>query len=94
MRRTAEDLGVGDTFRKTPVGIYFGLPVSGRRPLLRRRGPATGRLHPVRQLHGRMPGRAPRTRSCKNYLALAERLGVVVEPMRTVTRLGVVPGHR
>ncbi len=26
MRRTAEDLGVGDTFRKTPVGIYFGPP--------------------------------------------------------------------
>ena len=28
----------------------------------------------------------------KNYLALAENLGVVIEPMRTVTRLGVVPG--
>ncbi len=29
MRRTAEDLGVADTFRKTPVGIYFG--ASGER---------------------------------------------------------------
>ena len=28
----------------------------------------------------------------KNYLALAENLGVTIEPMRTVTRLGVVPG--
>ncbi|MEO7421499.1 MAG: cholesterol oxidase, partial [Ornithinibacter sp.] len=28
----------------------------------------------------------------KNYLALAEGLGVRIEPMRTVTRLGVVPG--
>jgi cholesterol oxidase len=28
----------------------------------------------------------------KNYLALAESLGVTIEPLRTVTRLGVVPG--
>ncbi len=28
----------------------------------------------------------------KNYLALAENLGVEIRPMRTVTRLGVVPG--
>ena len=28
----------------------------------------------------------------KNYLYLAENLGVAVEPMRTVTRMGVVPG--
>ncbi len=28
----------------------------------------------------------------KNYLALAERLGVEIRPMRTVTRLGPVPG--
>ena len=26
MRRTAQDLGVGDTFRKTPVGVFFGAP--------------------------------------------------------------------
>ena len=58
MRRTAEDLGVGDTFRKTPVGIYFGPPGERvARPLLRRRGPGPHRLHAVRQLHGRLPGR-------------------------------------
>jgi cholesterol oxidase len=92
MRWTAEDLGVGDTFRKTPVGIYFGPP--GERV----RDPYFGGAGPDRsgctQCGNCMVGCRVGAKNTlvKNYLALAERLGVVVEPMRTVTRLGVVPG--
>ena len=50
-------------------------------------GPGTHRLHHVRQLHGRLPRRGqehPR----QELLALAEGLGVHIEPMRTVTTRG------
>ena len=57
MQRTADDLGVGESFRKTPVGVFFGTPGRDRRrPLLRWRRPEAHRLHRVRQLHGRLPG--------------------------------------
>ena len=58
MRQVADDLGVGDTFRRTPVGVFFGPP--GERvpdPYFGGDGPRAHRLHPVRQLHGRLPGR-------------------------------------
>jgi cholesterol oxidase len=92
MRQTAEDLGVGESFRKTPVGIYFGPP--GERVA----DPYFGGVGPERtgctQCGNCMVGCRVGAKNTlvKNYLALAERLGVVVEPMRTVTRLGVVPG--
>lgn len=89
MREAADDLGVGDTFRKTPVGVLFGDAV------------ATG---PGREVDDPYFGGAgPRRTTCtecgscmtgcrvgakntlvKNYLALAERLGVRIEPLRTV----------
>ena len=50
--------GVGDTFRKTPVGVFFGEP--GKRvpdPYFGGAGPGAHGLHRVRQLHGRLPGR-------------------------------------
>ncbi len=57
MQRTADDLGVGESFRKTPVGVFFGTPGRDRRrPVLRWRRPEAHRLHRVRQLHGRLPG--------------------------------------
>ena len=42
MEKVADDMGVGDTFHPTPVGVFFGGPGQtpgddGRRPLLRRR---------------------------------------------------------
>jgi cholesterol oxidase len=92
MRRTAHDLGVGETYRKTPVGIYFG-PPGERVP-----DPYFGGVGPDRagctQCGNCMVGCRVGAKNTlvKNYLALAERLGVVVEPMRTVTRIGVVPG--
>jgi cholesterol oxidase len=95
MRAVADEMGVGHTFRKTPVGVFFGRvdPVTGEQ----RREPGT--LVPDPFFGGSGPARAGCTEcgNCmvgcrvgakntlvKNYLALAERLGARVEPMRTV----------
>ncbi len=98
MRDAAHDLGVGDTFRKTPVGVLFG---EGNRP------EEQGRTIPDPYFGGAGPQRTTCTEcgNCmvgcrvgakntlvKNYLALAEGLGARVTPLRTVTRLGLVPG--
>ena len=92
MRQAAEDLGVGSTYRKTPVGVYFGEP--GRRvadPYFGGAGPErTGCTQCGNCMVGCRVG--AKNTLVKNYLALAERLGVRIEPMRTVTRLGVVRG--
>jgi cholesterol oxidase len=84
MRQTADDLGVGNTFRKTPVGVFFGKP---------------GELVADPYFGGVGPGRTGCTLcgNCmvgcrvgakntlvKNYLALAEGLGATIEPLRTV----------
>ena len=92
MRRTAEDLGVGDTFRKTPVGVFFGTPgETVDDPYFGGAGPRrTGCTECGNCMVGCRVG--AKNTLVKNYLALAERLGVHVEPLRTVTRLGVVPG--
>ena len=50
MEQVADDMGVGDTFHPTPVGVFFGgpgagTPASGRRPVLRRRRARPQRLH-------------------------------------------------
>jgi cholesterol oxidase len=93
MRQAAEDMGVGHTFRKTPVGIFFGEP--GRRvpdPYFGGAGPArTGCTECGNCMVGCRVG--AKNTLMKNYLALAEGLGVRIEPMRTVVRLGEVPGE-
>lgn len=98
MRQTAEDLGVGETFRKTPVGVLFAEDNAPE---------AQGELVDDPYFGGAGPRRTTCTEcgNCmvgcrvgakntllKNYLALAEGMGAQVVPMRTVTRLGVVPG--
>jgi cholesterol oxidase len=84
MRRTADDLGVGDTFRKTPVGVFFGKP--GLRvpdPYFGGSGPArTGCTQCGNCMVGCRVG--AKNTLVKSYLALAERLGVTIEPLRTV----------
>ena len=58
MREVAEEMGVGDTFGPTPVGVFFGQPgVEVRRPVLRRRRAGAARLHRVRRVHDRLPPR-------------------------------------
>ena len=92
MRRTAEDLGVGDSFRKTSVGVFFGTPgVSAEDPYFGGAGPRrTGCTECGNCMVGCRVG--AKNTLVKNYLFLAEALGAHVEPLRTVTRLGVVPG--
>src|SRR5689334_9331046 len=84
MRDTAADLGVGESFRKTPVGVFFGEP--GKRvpdPYFGGEGPArTGCTECGNCMVGCRVG--AKNTLVKNYLALAERLGARVEPMRTV----------
>jgi cholesterol oxidase len=84
MRQTADDLGVGDTFRKTPVGVFFGKP--GERvvdPYFDGAGPdRTGCTECGNCMVGCRVG--AKNTLVKNYLALAEGLGVTIEPMRTV----------
>ena len=87
MRDTAYDLGVGDTFRKTPVGVFFGEP--GKRvpdPYFGGAGPdRTGCTECGNCMVGCRVG--AKNTLVKNYLALAERLGVTIEPLRTATRV-------
>jgi cholesterol oxidase len=92
MRATAEDLGVGDTYRRTPVGVYFGRPgETVADPYFAGAGPRrTGCTQCGNCMVGCRVG--AKNTLVKNYLALAEGLGVEVRPMRTVVRLGVVPG--
>ena len=89
MRQTADDLGVGETFRKTPVGVFFGKP--GERvpdPYFSGDGPArTGCTQCGNCMVGCRVG--AKNTLVKNYLALAERLGATIEPLRTV--VGVQP---
>ncbi|KGN37365.1 GMC oxidoreductase [Knoellia subterranea] len=91
-REVADDMGVPETFRKTPVGIFFGEPgVEVDDPYFGGAGPKRrGCIQCGNCMVGCRHGAKNTLR--KNYLHLAERLGVVIEPMRTVTRLGVVPG--
>ena len=86
LRELGEELGVGDTYRKTPIGVFLDKPGrDGRRPLLRRRGAGADRLHAVRPLHGRLPHGAKNT-LIKNYLWLAEQRGVEMQPERAGDR--------
>ncbi|HEY5143271.1 MAG TPA: GMC family oxidoreductase, partial [Solirubrobacteraceae bacterium] len=85
LREMGESFGVGDTYRHTRIGVYFG---------------EAGVRHPDPYFGGEGPERTgcQRCGQCmigcrhgakntlvKNYLWFAERLGVRVEPDRTVT---------
>jgi cholesterol oxidase len=87
LREYGEHLGVGATYRKTPVGVYLDNP--GKTvpdPYFDGKGPdRTGCLQCGRCMVG-CPHGAKNT-LVKNYLWLAERLGVAVTPDRTVTEI-------
>jgi cholesterol oxidase len=84
LRELGEELGVGDTYKRTPVGIFFGEPgQTVADPYFSGEGPdRTGC-----QLCGRCMVGCPhgaKNTLVKNYLYFAERLGARVMPERTV----------
>ncbi len=87
LREFGEQIGVGDTYRKTPIGVFLGEPgktVSD--PYFEGEGPErTGCMHCGRCMVG-CPHGAKNT-LVKNYLWLAERRGAEVSPDRTVTEI-------
>ncbi|MEU8240310.1 GMC family oxidoreductase [Actinoplanes missouriensis] len=92
IKQVADDMGVGHTFRRTPVGVYFGEP--GRTvpdPYFGGAGPdRTGCVECGNCMIGCKVG--AKNRLDVNYLYLAERSGAVVHPDTEVTSLR--PGWR
>jgi cholesterol oxidase len=85
LRELGEELGVADTYRKTPIGVYLDNP--GKTvpdPFFEGEGPErTGCMQCGRCMVG-CPHGAKNT-LVKNYLWLAEHRGVEVQAERTVT---------
>ncbi len=87
MKAVAEDMGVGDTFVQTPVGVFFGK--AGKTvadPYFGGAGPErTGCI----ECGGCMTGcrYGAKNTLVKNYLGLAESSGATVHPLTTVTSL-------
>ena len=87
LRELGEELGVGDTYKKTPVGVFFGgeggAGITVPDPFFGGEGPdRTGC-----RLCGRCMVGCPhgsKNTLVKNYLYLAERRGARVTPERTV----------
>ena len=88
----AAELGAGDTYIHTPVGVFFGKP--GERaddPYFGGAGPAR---HGCVLCGGCMVGCRYNAKNTldKNYLWLAEKLGAAIRPMRTVTDVRALDG--
>ncbi|MEU7908392.1 GMC family oxidoreductase [Actinoplanes sp. NPDC049118] len=92
VKSVAEDMGVGGTFRRTPVGVFFGEP--GRTvpdPYFGGAGPErTGCTECGDCMIGCRTG--AKNRLDLNYLYLAERAGAVIHPETTVKALRPVDG--
>lgn len=92
IRRLADDLGVGDTYHRTPVGVWFGRP--GERvpdPYFGGEGPdKVGCTHCGSCMVGCRVG-AKNTLD-RNYLYLAEKNGAVVHADTQVTDLEPLAG--
>ncbi len=88
MKAVADEMGVGDTFRLTPVGVFFGAPAGETvpDPYFGGAGPArTGCLECGACMTGCRYG--AKNTLTKNYLWLAEGAGATVHPLTTVTAL-------
>lgn len=92
MAEISEEIGAGDTFHPTPVGVYFGEPgVTVDDPYFGGDGPArTGCIQCGQCMIG-CRNNAKNTLP-KNYLYLAERLGVEIIPERQVTSITPIDG--
>lgn len=88
VQSVAEDMGVGDTFIQTPVGVFFGEApgTTVPDPFFGGVGPdRTGCIECGECMTGCRHG--AKNTLLKNYLGLAERAGATVHPMTTVTAL-------
>ncbi|RII19565.1 Cholesterol oxidase [Streptomyces sp. YIM 130001] len=103
LRDTAREMGVPDTFRLTPVGVFFGDGEDadgGTRaePGAEAPDPYFGGAGPPRractQCGSCMTGCRVGAKNTltENYLYLAERAGAVVHPLTTVTDVREAPG--
>ena len=94
MREVAEEMGVGDTFRPTPVGVFFGQPgVEVDDPFFGGVGPPRrGCIECGECMTGCRHG--AKNTLLQNYLYLAEQAGAVVHPMTTVTGIRPLPYGR
>ncbi|MCD2441232.1 GMC family oxidoreductase [Agromyces sp. SYSU K20354] len=92
MAGAANDLGVGETFRRAPVGVYFGAPgETVPDPFFGGEGPdRTGCTFCGNCMVGCRVG--AKNTLAKNYLPLAEQLGATIEPLRTVTEVRALDG--
>ncbi len=96
MEKVASDLGVGDTFHPTPVGVFFGGPEQAQGEQVA--DPFFGGAGPDRNTcvacGGCMTGCKYNAKNTlvKNYLYLAEQQGAKVLPLSTVTRVGARDG--
>ena len=92
MRAIAEEMGVGDTFHTTPVGVFFGEPgVEVDDPFFGGVGPSRrGCIECGECMTGCRHG--AKNTLLKNYLYLAEAGGAVVRPLTTVTSVRPVSG--
>lgn len=87
MREVADEMGVGETFRLTPVGVYFGKPGAvAADPYFGGAGPERRGCIECGECMTGCRHNAKNTLP-KNYLFLAEQAGAVVHPLTTVTRL-------
>ena len=90
VKEVADEMGVGDTFVSTPVGVFFG-PEGQKTPGKRVADPYFGGVGPHRtgclECGSCMTGcrYGAKNTLVKNYLGLAETAGAQVLPMRTVT---------
>jgi cholesterol oxidase len=87
MRKVAADMGIAESYRRTPVGVFFGKPGEpAADPFFGGAGPArTGCTECGSCMTGCRVG--AKNTLVKNYLHLAERAGAQVVPLTTVTGL-------
>jgi cholesterol oxidase len=93
MKAVAEQMGVGHTFERTPVGVFFGQRAGEKvaDPYFGGAGPArTGCIECGNCMVGCKYG--AKNRLDVNYLYLAERLGAVIHPETTVTAVRPAAG--
>ncbi|RHW28898.1 GMC family oxidoreductase [Nocardioides immobilis] len=95
MKKVAEEMGVGDTFHPTPVGVFFGGPgqPAGTEvddPYFGGAGPARNTCLNCGECMTGCRHNAKNT-LVKNYLYLAEQNGATVHPLTTVTDVRPLP---